>query len=400
MKKVLYFFFFVIPFLPVFAFLKTETINYSAYYAIILLVYTVFYVLTKWKVKFDSNLLFWLWYLFITVISWPISFIIKKYSYLTYPFTAISLYVLLKYYSNAFDYKIFIQFFIATAIVQAFLGISQSFFGFPMFENITMSVYESNRNYLAYIFPSLSQIVRQGTGTYDHFNGLASYLALAVPISYGIWKTKPTKLKYIILAIITFGLITTYSRGSLIGSILGIYFILFIKAKKKSVFIIVTAIIAVMLVILLSTAIMSYYQSTQNFSIREYTWIFTIQEAMNQPIKLIYGFGPFYFHEKFLGMAGTITNLHSGQLQIFLEEGAIGFLLFMLLFINAIKRAFRYKNNIAIVSITGGLIAFFVSQLFDNAYFGNTGILWFSFLAIVFSIGEENIFALKLNNNK
>jgi len=400
MKKALYFFFFVIPFLPVFAFLKTETINYSAYYAIILLVYTVFYVLIKWKVKLDSNLLFWLWYLFITVISWPISFIFKNYGYLTFPSTAFSLYVLLKYYSNEFDYKIFIQFFIAAAILQAILGISQSFFGFPMFENITMMVYESDRNYLAYIFPSFSQIVRQGTGTYEQFNGLASYLALAVPISYGIWKTKPTKLKYIILAIITLGLITTFSRGSLIGTILGIYFILFIKAKKKNIFIIVTVITAVMLVILLSSAVMSYYQSTENFSIREYTWIFAFQEAMNQPIKLIYGFGPFYFHEKVLGMAGTITNLHSGQLQIFLEEGAIGFLLFMLLFIRAIKRAFRYKDNIAIVSITGGLIAFFVSQLFDNAYFGNTGILWFSFLAIVFSIGEDNVFALKLNNKK
>ena len=135
---------------------------------------------------------------------------------------AISLYILLKYYSNENDYLLLIKAILFFALIQSLLGISQSFFGFPIFENITSVVYESGRNYLSFIFPSIGSMVRQGTGTYEHFNGLGAYLAIALPIAYGYYKSDKTTLRLVVLGVLFLGLVTTFSRGALIGSIIGI----------------------------------------------------------------------------------------------------------------------------------------------------------------------------------
>lgn len=395
MKKILLFIFFLLPFLWAFSFLKADRINYSAYYSIIILIFALLNVLLDPKLKLDKYLYFWFWFLFMLLIAWPIAFVLKNYGYLTYPFTAVSLYIILKYYCSTEDYFFFLKLFLFAASIQALISISQSFFGFPIFENITTEIFESNRNYLAYLFPSLGELVRQGTGTFEQFNGLGSYLALSLPIAYGYWKATHSKKKLILMSIIALGLISTFSRGSLIGALLGLYYIFFLSTKRKLRFFILTVTLSVIILFFLSSAIVSYYQATQNFTIREYTWVFAFNKALTQPVKLLYGFGPFYFKEKLLGLYGTITNLHSGQIQILLELGVIGFTLFMSLFIDVIKVASKYKNNFAVVSITGGLIAFFISQLFDNAFFGYNGILWFSLLAIIFKIRENNIFIIK-----
>jgi len=132
MKKSLLFVFYLLPFLVIFKFLRTDLINYNAYYSIIILIFVVFKLIAKTKIEIDIYLKFWLWYIFVTFISWPLTFIITNYGYLTYPFTAISLYILLRYYSNINDYKYFIKLFLLAASIQAALGISQSLFGLPI----------------------------------------------------------------------------------------------------------------------------------------------------------------------------------------------------------------------------------------------------------------------------
>lgn len=391
MNKLIFGSFFILPFLPAFDFFKTQEINYFAYYAIIITCFVFIKILLNDKITIDQYLIYWIWYFFITLISWSIWFIIKNYYYLIYPFTAISLYIILKYYCNYRDYGFFVKIFLSTAVIQSLIGISQSFFGYPIFENITPVIFESERNYLAFIFPSISSVVKQGTGTFEHFNGLGAYLAIALPISYGYWKSDPSIKSILILTIITIGVITTFSRGALIGSILGIIYIYVLSSKNKlKIFLLIVLVVAA--IIFLWGILVSYYQKTQNFTIREYTWSFALSSALQNPLKLLYGYGPFYFREKLLGLGGTITNLHSGQLQILLELGIIGFLIFISLFKYALVITSKYKNNLAIVSITGGMIAFFVHQIFDNSFFGNTGILWFTLLALVFTIKENNIF--------
>jgi hypothetical protein len=228
-------------------------------------------------------------------------------------------------------------------------------------------------------------------GTFQHFNGLGAYLTIALPIAYCYWRSLRSFNSLILFCVITLGLVTTYSRGALIGGIIGIYYVYTLTSKKKLT-VILSMFLGTVVLLFLWNEIVTYYSHTQNYTIREYTWLIALKEALSQPIKLLYGFGPFYFREKLLGMYGTMTNLHSGQLQIILELGIIGFLILLSLFKDALKNASKYKTNPSIVSITGGLIAFFIQQLFDNSFFGNTGILWFSLLAIVFTIKENNIF--------
>lgn len=397
MKKLSLSLFLILPFLPVFNFLKTEDINYAAYYSIIILFYILLsLILNKKKINFDKYFIYWGWFILITLFSWPLSFILKNYSFLTYPVTAISLYILLKYYCNNRDYLFFIKTIIITAVIQSIIGISQSFWGYPIFEKITPTIYESERNYLAYIIPSISALVRQGNGTYEHFNGLGAYLAIALPISYGYYKSVHSLKTIFIFVIISLGVITTFSRGALLGAFTGLFFIIVLSAKKKFNIFLLSGIIFIGLFFLWGV-IVSYSQTTQNYSIRVYTWAVAFNTALENPFKLIYGYGPFYFREKLLGLYGTITNLHSGQLQILLELGIIGFLIFISLFRDAMKIASIYRKNIASVSITAGLLAFFVHQIFDNSYFGNTGILWFALLVIIFTIKNENIFQLKDN---
>ena len=394
MKKLFLLGFLFLPFIPALSFLNPGNINYSAYYSIFVTFYVVFLVMSSPKIKMDNCLYYWVWFLFILFITWPVSFLIENYGYLTYPFLAISIYIILKFYSTKEDYYFYLKIFLIFALVQALLGISQSFFGFPIFQNVSEAIFESNRNYLAFIFPSISSIVRSGEGTFEQFNGLASYLALALPIAYGLWKVRHTKKARWLMIFIALGLITTYSRGSLIGAILGLYFVIYITSPKKKL-IFWVSVLGIITLFILSSAIIAYYRATQNFSVREYTWIFTAEVALEQPVKLIYGYGPFYFRDKFLGLYGTVSNLHSGQLQIFLDLGAVGFILFISLFVRTLKIAKKFKDNLSIVAIVGGLVAFFISQLFDNAFFGETGVLWFSILAIVFSIKDYNLFQTK-----
>ena len=394
MKKTIFLFFFILPFLPIFKFINPEKINYSAYFAIILLIYLLLMITRKIKIRIDSYTIYWGWFLFITFISWPISFLIKNYGYLTYPSISICLYLLLRYYCNIKDYEYFLHLFLITAFIQSLLGISQSFLGIPIFNNIIADVFISDRNYLSILFPSINSFVKQGSGTFEHFNGLGAYLALSFPIAYGYWKETSKKLALFLLIIIGLGIITTYSRGALLGSLIGIIYVIYLTSKKR-INIIIFAAMFILFIPILWGGIIEYYNISQNYTSRLNTWFIAYNQAITNPIKMIYGYGPFYFKEKILGLYGTLTNLHSGHLQILLELGIIGFILFITLFLKAMRLSNSYKGNISIVSITGGLLAFFVHQIFDNSFFGNTGILWFSLLGIIFSIKNQSIWVLK-----
>ncbi len=177
------------------------------------------------------------------------------------------------------------------------------------------------------------------------------------------------------------GVVVTYSRGGLLGSLFGLFFIHYIIARKK---------IKILLVIFLSIIsgffwwdiISNYYSQTGNISFRYNTWLLAINYVLSYPIDLISGFGPYFFRNMLANYYGKITDLHSGQLQILLELGIVGYTFFILMIKSAIQNALMDKSNIINISIVGSLISFLVHQLFDNSFFGNTGIVWFSLLAL------------------
>ena len=381
-KRILYILFFSDLFIIII--ISPAEIFISAYISIFLTFSLVVMILLNRTIKIDFVAIFMAWFLINSLISWGLSYVITNFRLITYPCTAFAVYFMLSRLSDQKAIRFFVSVLIASVFLEAAIGISQSFIGFPAFPGIVDELYTHDRNYLAYIIPSISSIVNQGSGTFEHFNGLGGFLSLAVPIIWGYWlSNKNEKSRLIILLVAVLGVITTYSRGALLGSIIGIIFIYLYRSKiSKTKFFRNLLIVSVLFLLIGGSIIQNYYQSTENFSSRFDTWSFAMDIALGNLDKLILGYGVFFFRENFLGLANSLTDLHSGQLQIFLELGIVGFILFMILFINAIKKAIK-ENNILKLSLAGGVLAFFFHQLLDNAIFSFTGILMFGIIGII-----------------
>ncbi len=381
-KKVLYILFFSDLFIVIV--INPTELYASAYISIFLTFSLVIMILVHRKIKIDYVTIFMMWFFVNSLMSWGLSYVITNFRLITYPCTAFAVYFMLSRLSDQKTIRFFVSVLIASVFLEAVIGISQSFIGFPVFPHIVDELYTHDRNYLAYIIPSISSLVNQGSGTFEHFNGLGGFLSLTVPIIWGYWlSNKSDKPRFIILLIAVLGVITTYSRGALLGSIIGIIFIYLYRSNVSKTKIFRNLLIISVLIILVGGSIIqNYYQSTENFSSRFDTWSFAMDIALRNFDKLIFGYGVFFFRENFLGLAESLTDLHSGQLQIFLELGIVGFILFMILFIKAIKKAVK-ENNILKLSLAGGVLAFFFHQLLDNAIFSFTGILMFGIIGII-----------------
>lgn len=112
-----------------------------------------------------------------------------------------------------------------TAVSQAALGIFQSFTGIG-------SDFQSNRGYLGYLGLG-SSMVWHGRGTTWHFNTLGNYLttnvAVFLPLYFLCFKQKKKALW--LAAILMLGIITTYSRGSLLGLSAAVIYYLAVSQK-------------------------------------------------------------------------------------------------------------------------------------------------------------------------
>ncbi len=107
-----------------------------------------------------------------------------------------------------------------TALSQAALGSFQSFTGIG-------SDFQSARGYLGYLGLG-SNIVWHGRGTTWHFNSLGNYLATnaAAFLPIYVFCVKRKKQAFWMVCILLMGIITTYSRGSLLGlSAAALYFL-------------------------------------------------------------------------------------------------------------------------------------------------------------------------------
>ena len=387
-KKLLLIFFIFLMFIPAISFLKPESINYNAFFTIIAIISLIIFSLQKNKLKMDSVILFSLWYIFNGILIRGLNNIKPPYALFIFPLTSISIYAIFLFSKNENGQDVIIFFFrylIFAVIIESLIGISQSFFSFPIFPHILNTLFTNNRNYFAYIFPSLSAQVTQGSGTFEHFNGLGGLLSLTFPIFFGFWYSNKRKILRTMLLIITFlGLVTTYSRGALIGVLLTflIFFFFFSTLTIKKKFII-SIFIIILLVVFLSNDIENYYLSTGNFAIRKEIWEIVFDYAINNPLNLIFGYGIFFFRDNILGFGGLPKDIHSGQLEILVELGIVGIIIFCKFFFQVISQALKYRDNILTLSIAGGLLSFFFHQLFDNSILGYLGILMIALLGIL-----------------
>jgi hypothetical protein len=154
-----------------------------------------------------------------------------------------------------------------TALSQAALGIFQSFTSIG-------SDFQSPRGYLGYLGLG-SNMVWHGRGTTWHFNTLGNYLATNVAIFLPLYmfcvKNKKRALWW--AAILLMGIITTYSRGSLLGlSAAAIYFLAMSQPNLKRSLVFVAAFVLFVIFPAVWTLGNSSYVETVSYDERLIIW--------------------------------------------------------------------------------------------------------------------------------
>lgn len=177
---------------------------------------------------------------------------------------------------------------VITAISQALLGILQSFTG------SFGADFESNRGYLGYLGLGSSH-VWHGRGTTWHFNALGNFLAtiMVFLIPMYIYIVKDRKKWALILGGIIFaGIITTYSRGSLLGIAAGMtFFLAAIQPSLKRALLFVGAFVAIFILPSVLVLGNTTYVETVSFNDRLLIWQVPLAAITSSDKALWFGSG-------------------------------------------------------------------------------------------------------------
>lgn len=156
---------------------------------------------------------------------------------------------------------------LVTALFQASIGSFQSVTGIG-------SDFRSARGYLGYLGLG-SNMVWHGKGTTWHFNTLGNFLVVSLLVFVPVFFRHIRRKKRAILwaVIILLGIITTYSRGTLLGLIAGLIFYLAVSQPnwKRSLFM-VGAFLLLVIFPLVSSLSNSSYMETVSYSERLTIW--------------------------------------------------------------------------------------------------------------------------------
>ncbi len=256
-----------------------------------------------------------------------------------------------------------------TALFQAFLGVFQSLTGIG-------ATFRSARGFWGY-FGLGSNMVWHGMGTMGHFNMLGNFLItillFSLPICYYLIKNK--KSNHLITKTLFFGIITTYSRGSLLGLTFGYFYFLFLTMKNKVKFYSISVISGLLVLFL------KYYLSNTSYvetlSSRDDIWKGVIGGILSNPRYLWLGGGLNSYEEvvyPYLPQNNTMWFAHNFYLLCVQEMGIIGtiiifsFLIFIM--IDTCKKFKTCSKLLSTISLSTSLCVFsiFFISIYDHAY--------------------------------
>ena len=280
-------------------------------------------------------------------------------------------------------------------VAEASMAVLQTLVGWPVFSLTAPILYQSERNYLAYVIPGLSALVTQGSGTFDHFNQLGALLSACLPVALGLWLHRRRSWWYLgATVVLAAGLVATFSRGAVLGAVIGVLFVLWFgpqRSRRASIALLVGVVL--LFGVFAANMLYTYYETTQNASIRVETWQRALDDVLDRPSDLAVGSGFGYFHQSLLasGRGGeTLTQqttymstLHSSHLQLLLEFGLLGVVLGVAWILSAMRKVTTSASPVAVAALGGGL-GVLASQALDNALFGFVGVV----LAMLVAVAE------------
>lgn len=305
----------------------------------------------------------------------------------------LSYFVVINTIENKKQFKFILYVFIIATVITAIYGLYQYKFGDlysqawldkDMFEDIKMRVYS----------------------TFENPNVYGEYLILAIPIIISLmWEEKGIIKKLILLAalgITMLAMVLTFSRGCWLGIMFAVA-LLAIMIDRRFIILGVLALIAMPFI--LPETIMNRFMSIGNMgdsstSYRVYIWFGTIAMLKDYWFSGI-GMGITSFNTVYpIYSYNNVTTPHSHNLylQIVVEYGIIGLIVFLGMMYNFYKETiiniFK-KKNIITMGLVSGVSGFMLESLFDHTWYNYRVVLifWiviaFGVLSTKFSIEEK-----------
>ncbi len=267
--------------------------------------------------------------------------------------------------------------FVMAGVVVGLVGIYQNFFldstieswvDEEMFEDIQTRVYS----------------------TLDNPNVLGQYLVLAAPVAFAVlWSIKGALKKFVFFVffvIMCVCLIFTWSRAAWVGIVLAVGFFLIIKDRRWAALCIVALLI---MPFVLPESIISRITSIGNFkdsstAYRVSVWVASLRMAKDFWISGI-GLGSGAFERVYqnyaLNGAGFALHSHNFYIQLVVEMGILGIILFLLIILSAYKQIISIKENTinknVAIAMGGALIGYLFQGVAENLWYNYRMVLIF-----------------------
>lgn len=385
----------IYPFLPGF---MRITENKVAILAIILYAIHIFRkIILKQKIVIDGIVIFFIYYLVHTFFThkfpWKAGF--QAYGLFLTPLYLLAFYVLYAQNKNRELVLYGVKVLVWMGVFQSLTGFSQVLFNYPIPELVEtdpktkeLVLHSSNRNYFALL--GAAQETNQASGSFSHFNELAPFLLICACLAYALWFYYRTLLWQIVFFIIFSGIIVTFSRGALMSTLTALMIMYFAYTNYRTVKLLAFSVAFVLFFFVTAPALKTYADQTGNHVGRYTTWVYCWEIAKQQPEKLFFGYGIWYFRTNYLSSdmihltehEQIIENMHNTPLQLLLELGIIGSLILYVSLIGLIVLAVKKGNiwSFCLISIIWG---FYFSQVFDQAFFGYDGTIYFTAIGLL-----------------
>ncbi len=234
--------------------------------------------------------------------------------------------------------------------------------------------------------------------TFDNPNVLGQYLVMVIPVAFSLmWSEKRIWQKTFYLgvtALMCACLIFTWSRAAWIGIILAIGFYMIMKDRRWSSLLIVALLI---MPFILPESILSRITSLGNMkdsstAYRFSVWLSSLRMAGDYWLSGIgLGAGAFerVYQKYALNGAGFALHAHNFYIQLVVEMGILGIVLFAMLIISAYRKIISIKekksvNHNVALAMGGALLGYLFQGVAENLWYNyRMVLLFFIYLGIL-----------------
>ena len=205
--------------------------------------------------------------------------------------------------------------------------------------------------------------------------GIAFSLGVPLLMVLALTSTRHKMFMYMMLGIGLAGLILSFSRGAILGTYIGIYFILkYLKKRKlRLLYVIITVVLLVGysgFMMFLPAKYITHFKGEDKSAMGRMTYVkMGLKMFKNKPLT---GFGQDGFTNNVVkyGAPGPI-EAHNTYIQVLVDQGLLGFILFMMIVFSSLKGCLYYikKGTSDIIkNVSIGFLGSLIAILFDAIF--------------------------------